>query len=298
MNVTDLGSTWGLKAETLAGLQALEPGVRPSSGRPLLRVGETDVAIVNRVGKGLAVYLNALLDRNPGRRDASASDDDEPEGDARAGWRALLRAVLAQAGVRPTVTVTGPGGRPLSRVRVARYRFGHHEVLALLNSNLDVKTSFGRDGVTVYDDASGGRVVRQEVEVTLPRAAHVTNARTGESLGVTGSLAMTLTAGDLVVLALGPERPALRLDGPRTARRGEAAAFTARFSTPGKRLVRFHVFGPDARLRPEYALNAIAEGPELALVLPSALNDPIGEYRLKATDVLSGATAEAALRLE
>jgi hypothetical protein len=140
--------------------------------------------------------------------------------------------------------------------------------------------------------------VRQEVEVTLPRAAHVTNARTGESLGRKERVALTLTAGDLVVLAVGPERPELRLDGPADAQRGETATFTARFSTPGKRLVRWHVVGPDGRFRPEYARNAVVEGGELALVLPSALNDPAGEYRLEATDVLSGATAKATLRLE
>ena len=206
--------------------------------------------------------------------------------------------MLAQAGVHPTVTVTGPGGRPLSRVRVARYRFGQHEVLALLNSNLDVKTSFGRDGVTVYDDASGGRVVRQEVEVTLPRAAHVTNARTGESLGLTGSLALTLTAA--ISSSSLSVRSGRRSASTARAPRGGAKPLPSRPASPlpASGSLRFHVFGPDARLRPEYALNAIAEGPELALVLPSALNDPIGEYRLKATDVLSGATAEAALRLE
>jgi hypothetical protein len=61
----------------------------------------------------------------------------------------VVRAVLADAGVRPAVTVADPSGRPVSRVRVARYRFGEHEVVALLDGELDVKTSVGRDGVTV-----------------------------------------------------------------------------------------------------------------------------------------------------
>ena len=40
--------------------------------------------------------------------------------------------------------------------------------MALLSGQLDVKTSFGRDGVTVYEDAEQGRVVRHEVDVRCP----------------------------------------------------------------------------------------------------------------------------------
>ncbi len=183
-------------------------------------------------------------------------------------------------------------------MRVARYRFGEHEVVALLSGDLDVKTSFGRDGVTVYEDAEKGRVVRHEVDVALPRAAHVTNARTGEALGETARLRTTLTAGDALVLALGPERTPLRLEGPGRAKRGDAAAFTASASAAGRRLLRWHVHGPDGAFRPEYARVTVEDGPSATFVLPSALNDPAGEYRVRVTDVLSGASAEATLRLE
>ena len=282
VRVTTEGSALGLQAGELAGLEALEPAVRAKEGRPLVRVGGADLAVVNRVGKGRAVYLNALLDRKGASRD---------------GWRAVVRAVLADAGVRPAVSVTDPAGRPVKQVRVARYRFAGHEVVALLSGQLDVKTSFGRDGVTVYEDAEG-RVVRHEVDITLPRAAHVTNARTGEALGETSRIRTTLTAGDALVLALGPERTPLRLEGPGRAKRGEAPVFTASASSVTRRLLRWHVRGPDGAFRPEYAQVTVEEGPSATFTLPSALNDPAGEYRLQVTDVLSGASADATLRLE
>ena len=198
------------------------------------------------------------------------------------------------------MTRTGPFARAaaVSRVRVARYRFGGHEVVALLDGQLEVKTSFGRDGVTVYEDAEKGRVVRHEVDVVLPRAAHVTNARTGEALGETARLRTTLTAGDALVLALGPERTPLRLEGPSRATRGDAVAFAAAGSPAGHRLLRWHVLAPDGALRPEYARVAVEDGPQATFTLPSALNDPAGEYRVRVTDVLTGASAETTLRLE
>jgi hypothetical protein len=283
VRVTAEGKALGLRAADLASLEALEPAVRAGGGRALVRVGGADLAVVSRVGKGRGVYLNALLDREDASRHA---------------WRAIVRALLSDAGVRPAVAVSDLSGKPVTRVRVARYRFGGREVVALLDGQLEVKTSFGRDGVTVYEDAEKGRVVRHEVDVTLPRAAHVTNARTGEALGETARLRTTLTAGDALFLALGPERKPLRLEGPARAKRGDAVAFTAVDSVAGRRLLRWHVLGPDGALRPEYARVAVDDRPQATFTLPSALNDPAGEYRVRVTDVLTGASAEAPLQLE
>jgi Beta-galactosidase len=282
VSVTPQGRALGLNTRDLASLEAFEPAVRATEGRPLLRVGEADLAVVNRVGKGRTVYLNALLDREDAARDA---------------WRAVLRAALSDADVRPAVSVRDPSGRPVTRVRVARYRFGAYDVVALLSGHLDVRTSFGRDGVTSFEDAEKGRVVRHEVDVELPRAAHVTNARTGEALGETGRIRTTLTAGDALVLSLGPERTPLRLEGPARAERGTAPAFTAVVS-PARRILRWHVHGPDGAFRPEYAKVTVEDGASATFPLPLAFNDAAGEYRVRVTDVLDGASAEARLRVE
>ena len=289
VQVTAEGTAYGLRPGDLAGLEALEPAVRASNGHALARVGMADLAVVNRVGKGTAVYLNALLDRT--------GDEEEGRRAVAEDWRSLVRAVLAQAGVRPAVSVSDPRGRPVSNVRIARYRFGEHEVVALLSGDLDVKTSFSRDGVTVYEDAEKGRVIRHEVDVALPRAAQVTNARTGEALGETARLRTTLTAGDALVLTLGPVPSEMRLTGPREAKRGTAPVFAVTLP-PGKRLLRWHVHGPGGAFLPEYARTAVAEGSTATFTLPSALNDEAGEYRVRVTDVLSGASAETTLRLE
>lgn len=283
VRVTADGAALGLQARDLAGIEALEPGLRAREGRALARVGGADVAVVHPLGKGRAVYLNALVDRRGPARDA---------------WRVVLRAVLAGAGVRPAVSLSDPAGRPLRQVRVARYRLGAHEVVALLSGQLEVETSFGRDGVTVYDSADSGRLVRHVVDVTLPRRAQVTNARTGEDLGETDRLRTTLTAGDALVLSLGPARTPLRLEGPGHAARGVAVDFTAVGEGAARRLLRWRVWGPDGAFRPEYARVLLDDGARAAFVLPSALDDPAGEYRVRVDDVLSGATSETTLRLE
>jgi hypothetical protein len=275
-------SALGLVAGELAGLAAFDPSLRAREGRALLGAGDADLAIARRVGRGRAVYLNALLDRKDASRDA---------------WRAVVRAMLADAGIRPAVRVTA-GGKPVSRVRIARYRLGGYEIVALLDGAIDVQASFGRDGVTVYDDAQQGRVVRHEVDVELPRAAHVTNARSGEALADSARLHATLTAGDALVLTLGPAPAALRLEGPALARLGDAVVFTASAAGAERRLLRFHVYGPGGAFLPEYARVTPSDGASTRFRLPSALSDTAGEYRVSVRDVLSGASAEATVRLE
>jgi hypothetical protein len=58
------------------------------------------------------------------------------------------------------------------------------------------------------------------------------------------------------------------------------------------------VWAPDGAFLPEYARTIVAEGPSATFRLRSALSDSAGEYRLRVTDVLSGAWAEAVLSLE
>jgi hypothetical protein len=278
---------------------ALEPTVRATTGRALLRDGAADLAVLNRVGRGRTVFLNALLDRKDASREA---------------WREVVRAVLADASVRPAVEIADPAGRPVTQVRVARYRFASHELVALLDGRLDAGTRYGRDGVAVYESEAEGRVVRREVDVALPHAARITNARTGEELGTTRRLRTTLTAGDALVLSLGGERTAIRLEAPVQARRGEPVVFTVRYSDlqatvsaagsepaptfSARRLLRFHVTGPDGSFLPEYAQVTAADDAAPTFTFPSALNDPPGDYRVRVADVLTGASAEATLRLE
>ena len=282
--VTAEGAAWGLKAAELEGLEAVEADVRASTGRALLSVGGTEVAIVRRVGTGWTVYLNALLDRYPSLR---------RDGYGGAAYRTLLERVLAHAGVRPAVTVTDAAGRPLPRTQVARYRFGTSEVVAVLGGDLGVATRFGVDGVTAYGDEARAPLAPREVVVHLPRTARVTNARSGESLGTTDTVRAAILPGDALVLALGEGPGDLRLEGAPSARLGEHAAFTLATTDRGRHLVRCHVHGPDGAFLPEYAKNVIVEGGAGRFVLPSALSDAAGEYRVRATDVLTGASAEA-----
>jgi hypothetical protein len=289
VKVTAEGRSWGLDEESLQGLSTFEPDLRATDGVPLAEIGGHPAILARRVGKGWALYLNVLFDQYPRLR---------RDGYGGAAYRDLLRAVLAHLGLRPAVAVNALGGQPVAAARISRYRFGTSEIVAVLQEPLDVGKTHGRDGVSVYDDAKLGPLVRQELEVRLPRSAEVVNVRTGAGLGRTDRVTTTLTAGDALVLAMNPgPTGSLTLAGPTEATLGTHPRFAVTSSEAGERLVRVQVLGPDGVRRPEYGRNLILRGRPMDFVLPSAVNDPPGRYRITVTDVLSGATGAKTLEL-
>jgi hypothetical protein len=288
VSVTTEGGTWGLQAQELAGLEALEAGVHAAGASPLLKMGDADAVFVRRVGRGWAVYLNLLLDRYSRTRRRGYGGGAE---------RALLRRLLAHVGVEPPIGVLTPTGTPVERAYVTRHRFGKSEVVSVLLEPSDVTAREGVDGVTTYEDARLGPVARHEIVVRLPRTTHVANARTGETYGITDTVRVWLREGDALVLGLDDSPGGVTLEGPAEARRGDRLSFAVTASGPGERLVRCHVVGPHGAFLPEYARNLVLEKGAGTFLLPSALSDPAGAYRLAATDVVTGAHAEATVDL-
>jgi hypothetical protein len=287
--VNDDEARWGLGAEDLSGLVSAEPYIKAARGTSLIRIGETDAVITHRIGKGWTIYLNTLFDKYPKLR---------AEKFGGANYRALVDALLDHAGVRPAVQVLSADGKRLAQAQVARYRFGDAEILTVVKDNVAVAGIVGRDGVTIYHDAALGQIARQEITIKLPNKFYVTDVRSGKRLGYTDVVHSSVVAGDAAVLSLSPAENKLALSGPPSSSRGEHVAFTLSSSVAGLRLIRCHVFGPDGSMLPAYARNLLLDNTATTFVLPSALNDLAGAYTIRATDVVTGATAETKITLK
>ena len=289
MSPTAEGKAWGLEAAALGAAAPFEAGLVAGESRPLVTIGGAPAVFALPVGKGWAVHLNILLDRYPQLRKAHFGGG---------GIRSLLSALLAHAAVRPAVRLRDARGMGMGPTRIARYRFGDAEIIGILQEPVDIEETHGRDGVRTYDDSKLGKGVAPEVEILLPRAGEVVNARTGARLGRAESLRTSLVAGDATVLALGGAPLAVSLSGPTSATRGDHVRFEIRLAARASvRLVRCHVYGPDGSFHPEYARNLLIDGPITTFVLPTALDDAPGSYRLRVADVTGGGTAEAAVDL-
>jgi len=287
--ISDEGSRWGLRVENLRGVEAVESGIHAKTGTALVKIGDTDAVIVRQVGKGWAIYLNALLDRYPDLR---------AKGYGGEGYRSLISALFAHLNIKPVIRVLTADGKALSQTQVARYRFGNNEVLAIVKENVGVEGVAGRDGVSIYSDARLGKVAREDLFIRLPERRFATDITANRSLGQEETVRSSITTGGALVLGLSRTTDSLKLSGPAKAHLGEHLGFRIQCSVSGKHLLRCHFSAPDGSFLTAYARNVLVDGVAGTVTFPSALNDAPGRYRLVVTDLVGGATAETGFTLE
>jgi hypothetical protein len=109
-------------------------------------------------------------------------------------------------------------------------------------------------------------------------------------------------------LELGPVEPALlslskpiappSIAGPRRAHLGEIAEFHIRSNSPAEQgVIHLDVTDPEGGTAAHYFENLVVDGGETTKVLPFALSDKTGVWKLRATDLPSGGTATAELQV-
>jgi len=289
VKVTTEGAKWGLEDTVLQKLEAVEREVEADAGKALVRIGDIDAVIARQVGKGWALYLNVLLDRYP---------DSRSKGYGGTAERSLLRALLHHLDVRPAIEVLTAEGKPLGQAQIARYSLGQTEALAIVKENVSPEGVAGRDGVTVYNDANLGRLVREDITIRLPRKAWVSNIITGEQIGETDAIRTSITTGAALLFGLTPSQVSISLAGPSSGKRGDPLTFEIKTTPGGKHLVRCHLYAPDGSFMSVYADNLLIEGADGKVTIPTAYDDASGTYTLHATDIVSGAATSTGFLLK
>ncbi len=261
------------KAAGEGAAKAAGAGVAKAPGAALAPAGGVPGAVFcNAAGKGRAWYLNLSLAQFDNERTFHSATEK--------GVRALLRGILAGAGVAPAVEVSLASGRA-PHMEVVRYRAGDLTYLGLL---------------------SGTGEAEEIARVTLPQASYIYDCRTAEALGKRAEVRATFAGGQARVYCLSPAPlPAPRLAlAAKTAKPGEAVAYTV--SIPGgqdarRQLVRLTVLRPDGGECKEYTRNLLLGAREFSGSFRLALNDPKGTWRLIARDLCTGAKSEAVLEI-
>jgi hypothetical protein len=191
--------------------------------------------------------------------------------------------ILAAAGIKPPFPVARDDGSRAGDVETHIFDTGPATILALQR------------------DLSGADPTgREALVVTLPRRLDVTDLRARRALGETDRVALDLGPGEPAIFALSPKPLAApSLAGPAAARLGENAEFRIRPGSPEMPgVVHVDIVDPDGRIVLPYSGNILAAHGEAVKLLPLAFNDKSGIWKIRATDVLSGRTATAELKVE
>lgn len=218
--------------------------------------------IVNKIGKGQAIYINMVL----------------PKYHVVA--RELLRQVLAMAGVRRDIIITGQDrSKPPRAYEVKR---------------------FSRDGNEVVCIIRDFRLCGSEppVQIDFGRQAHVYDVRGRKYLGRTRTIRATIRPAETKAYALFPYRvTGIKLGVPEKAQAGVDLSFAAELEsdarTLGAHVFHIEVLRPDGKDVYPYCVNVPALGGRFSGSVPLALNDASGAWKLTVRDVLTGTSDQA-----
>ncbi len=184
--------------------------------------------------------------------------------------------------MKPPFPIARPDGRPANDVVTHIFTNGELTLVALQ-----------RDYPAALDS-------RETVVLTLPRPFNVYDIKATQALGKTDRLAVELGPVEPVLLTLS-EKPLAppSIAGPRSAHLGETAEFYIGAGSPAQRhIVHLDVTDPQGSTVAGYSGNLLFADAVTAKLLPLALNDKTGVWKLRARDILSGETATTELQVE
>jgi len=238
--------------------------------------GKVPALIVNRHGKGLALYLNF----HPGLVQGEKGADF---------LRGLCEALVDQAGVvRPFSVVDGDGRRVRARLRVGTFHNGEQMYVGFLADP---------EGYTLAEQD------KMDVALKCTSEGYLYDVRRRKFLGKRKELALTVTPGVAELYSLLPysvEGVEISLAGDAIAP-GKVARAQAKVrisaEKPGDHVLVTRVSDPTGRHRKEHDQNIVAKGGVCSAEVPIALNDPSGEWKLEFRDVASGVVATATFRV-
>ncbi len=266
-----LQQAWGLlqPGATIAGV-APAGKVTPAAARSVLSSGDpaTGAIYVHPVGKGQAVYLNLCL--------VPFREERQMGGPGEMAFRQLIGGALGLAGIGPKTPIV-PAGKQAFHGHVVHFTDQQTRYVGIIR---DYETGAPDDAFTI----------------TLPEKLEVYDVRGGKHLGRTDRITAVLYAGAAKLYCLSPTPlPAPTLSLPPQAAIGKPVECRVGLAEPAQHnsVVRLEVRDTTGTLRSCYS------GPHLlkpgvkeatASFIP-ALNDPTGEWQIKAVDIASGQTA-------
>lgn len=248
-----------------------EEGLEADSGAAVgghVEISQAPGFIEKRLGKGRTMLINAVN---------TTYFQDADERDLKV-WQALMN----ESGIKPEVRVCSEG-MPLNCYDV----------------NL-----FKGEGVTlagIIRSPRFGAVNPLEADVTFEQEGELYDVINGKYLGKGKSARMELLpAKPALVAQVGQKVTGVKVKADAKVKRGDLLTLDITVNPAGSfdTVLRMEVFRPDGELDEALTGNLTAQAGRYAGVLPLALNDPKGTWKIKVREVVSHATTQATFRLQ
>ncbi|MBN1808260.1 MAG: beta-galactosidase trimerization domain-containing protein [Planctomycetes bacterium] len=276
----------GLKGLAEVSLKAAEPGITANGASVCGDCSGVPALMYNKVGRGMAVYLNV---HNPDYRRLRL----DTRSAAAAGIRALYATLIRAARVSPAAFFRG--GNPVG-VEIHRYMDGRIAYIGIgHNPHLRVSELGGDEA------ADNGMIMRPHSgTLAVGRKQHVYDVRRGRYIGLRESVPVKLPGAGAVILAVMP----YRVTGIEAAFRGEGrpgsvVALSGRIKVskgvPGRHVVHMSIRQPDGRTPHYFERNLEAPNGRFSCSIPLGHNAPAGRYSVTLADTATGVKRTVAL---
>ncbi|NLB97299.1 MAG: hypothetical protein GX785_16515 [Armatimonadetes bacterium] len=256
-----------------------DPEVEPAGAEVMARAEDgSPLLLVNRAGAGRAILLNFQM---------SVANPEAPEAMEA---RRLAKALLEVGGARAAITFSDPKGEPMPFTETRVWRNGDALVFGLW-----------RQMQCAWFGPKTGTIAGKPVpaRVTLPEPRHVYDLRAGKYLGKVDRIDTRLRWGRAsFYLALPYPIRGVDLSVSQTAPAPGTTLFaTIRLNIPAgsqeRHAVCVKVFDPEGREMLWGQQVVILENGTGRVSIPIAYNDTPGKWRVRATELFSGQSAEA-----
>ena len=279
----------GAKPRTLK-LRYADEALKLTTGKPLAQFADKPALIVNAVGKGKTILLNCVM-HDYAKSALMGGGETEVIGRGDIAFttplREMLGDLLAGIGIRPVVTLATKKGvnfQPLSQTVV--YDAGAARYIGLLKSDMACEPIRPEE--------------RVPVEVDVGMTGYLYDVRTGKYLGQGRKAELVMAPSIGQVLAVLPYRVKGVTVSVVDLMRGETLTANITIQAAGSLgthgvFVRF--LDPAGNEALHYRTKAIVAKGQGTVAIPTALNDAVGSWTVQVTDIASGVTGQAKVRM-
>jgi len=272
--------------------------IRTTSGKAFAQSGQVPLIIVNSFGHGKAVFLNLEISTYPYERLQANSSSSLAE---------LMAGVFGVAQIEPQVRVLDVAGKRLPGTEIVRFGNGAYEHVAIFRNPQTDDGGWG-DLPTLPERGWAGEIdnslLEKPAQITIawPAAMPTYDVRGKRDFGDVAKVQMVLDPWSPLVLTRTPNLiPELRVGAPEQVQAGGPLAVTLRAEAPLPpgtfRIVRLELVAPEGHPDELYSRNVRVESTSHIERFHLAYNDPAGQWRVIAHDLVSGRVVEASFTL-
>lgn len=256
-----------------------DSSLKLTTGQPLAEIGgNIPGIIVNRYGKGTGILLNFSLSRYRG--DMKKKEPEEAEN-----LMKFFKSLISFAGIKEKIKMTPD----ILGVRSYRFKSGELEYIGILQELPEPPINYAK--------GTAKPITPSSINIKLDKKYHIYNTREGKYLGYIDKIDTSVEPGKAQLYSLLPYKiEEIELTVPDKISQGKELVYEIEIKGKeqvlGTHIIRSSLISPEDEEIHYYSKNIKIERGKGQGIVPLSLNEKVGVWKLRVTDIASGVSKE------